>query len=375
LLYLGNPYFDRRIQNFYRFFSSHGYQVEIIAGVHVNEVLRASGKFSTRILPIQYSSGPLKFLSYHHKLLAELKRLPAADIVISCDLYSLRAAATIKSTSPKTKLLYDAREIYTLLPTVQNKPAAKFVWETIERQGLQQTDVVITTAPRDANALLAVHSFLPRSIVIKNTPYSSDVDNRVNSLRDHFNIPATKNILVYVGGLQHDRGLEKVIEATKQLNDDASLILIGDGVLKQQLQEIVNRDGLQQSVFFYGASTAEEVLPLLRSADVGISLIERLSGSYRLALPSKVFEYLHAGLPVVSSLLEQIIDCLKDREYVFFANENDQSEIVAAIRKALAYSTDKLQRTAISTDAVNFLTFESDAVKLLSILSYPSSVR
>lgn len=198
---------------------------------------------------------------------------------------------------------------------------------------------------------------------------------QVESLRSRFTITPEKKILVYVGGLQKDRGLENTIDAVSEIKSEIALVLIGDGILRKSLEEKVITMGLGQSVFFYGSAHANDVIPLMRSADAGISLIERRSGSYKLALPSKLFEYLHAGLPVVSSPLEQVVDCVEDRESVFFADENTISEITSAIRKAIAHSSDQSNRITISNDAAALFSFEADAVKLFSVLSYPSSNR
>ena len=364
LLFLGDPRYDRRIQNFARFFRDNGWRVDIVAGVGQDVVLPSGYK----AIPIKYHSGPRRFLSYHHKLLTELRRVPKPDILFACDLYSLRAAAVVKKTAPQTKVWYDAREIYTQLPTVIHKPLARWFWKWFERGGLKETDIVITTGPKDANAILTVHSFLPHSIVVKNMPHRGIGNSGSLDLRKHFGLSTEKKLLVYVGGLQQGRGLEKAITAMMEFRNTAVLILIGDGALRNTLHERVKSSNLQDSVYFYGQASVDNVLPLLSSADVGVSLIERISGSYDLALPSKLFEYLHAGLPVVCSDLEQVKDCFGTKEYIVYVDENNQEEIVDAFKKELTISENsKLRRQIVVTASEEFV-FEKDAEKLLTLL-------
>ncbi len=367
-LILGDPRYDRRVQNFIRYFRSKEWSVELIYGAPTsNEKYVAEGIAVTHIT-LRNTSGPRKFFEYHRALLNIQQRSSPANILFACDLYSLRAASQVKKSQSQSMLIYDAREIYTELPTVEKKHFVKAFWKWWEKSGLSKTDLVVTTAPLDANALMQVHSFLPRSSVVKNMPYSSGSTSTKESLRHHFNIPGTKKIIVYVGGLQADRGLEKTILAISKLKDDAVLVLIGDGVLKPALQKLVDEKGLTDSVFFYGSANADDVVGLLSSADVGVSLIEGMSLSYSLALPSKVFEYLHAGLVVVSSPLKQVQATMMDRDYVLYADEHNESEVIAQFQKALLLSEDISLREKIISDAKESFVFEHDAEELYGVI-------
>ena len=367
-LILGDPRYDRRVQNFIRYFRSKEWSVELIYGAPTSTEKYVAEGVIVNNIALRNTSGPRRFFAYHRALLNILHRSSPAEILFACDLYSLRAASLIKKLQSQGLLIYDAREIYTELPTVEKKPLVKAFWKWWEKSGLAKTDLVVTTAPLDANALLNVHSFLPRSVIVKNMPYSSESNSVVTSLRTHFSIPGTKKIIVYVGGLQADRGLEMTISAISKLKDNAVLVLIGDGVLKSTLQQLVSEKGLTDSVFFYGPANANDVLGLLYSADVGISLIERMSGSYALALPSKVFEYLHSGLVVVSSPLKQVKAAMMNRDYVLYADEHQESEIITQLQKALLLCEDISLREKINSDVKVSFVFEHDAEELYNVI-------
>lgn len=169
---------------------------------------------------------------------------------------------------------------------------------------------------------------------------------------------------MYVGGLQPGRGLEATLRVMPLIKN-CVLVLIGHGSIEPRLRALQAELGLASTVRFYGSADADAVLGLLRGADVGISLIERNSGSYRLALPSKDFEYLYAGLPVVSSPLEQVQHCFAGREYLFYADEGNPKAIVDAIDQAIAYAEQTGVREAIASDARHDFVFEHDAGVLL----------
>ena len=155
------------------------------------------------------------FLQYHKLLKKELAAAAPCDILFATELFSLKAASEAKQNRRAKQLFYDAREIYTELPTVVGNPLKKLFWKHWEKKGLQQADLVIVTAPDDAIAIKKVRGFLPPHIVIRNFPTREEWQPN-NYLREYFNIPSTKKIFVYAGGLLQDRGLEQMMTAMRQ---------------------------------------------------------------------------------------------------------------------------------------------------------------
>ncbi|MBS1902161.1 MAG: glycosyltransferase [Bacteroidetes bacterium] len=361
-LFVGDPRFDRRIRNLVSLFVRAGWRIELFYGSVTPTEGTLDGVSAMVHIKPSAPSGPRFFFSYDRLLTTYLRNAPPVDVTVVSDLFGLRAAARTKPG--KSLLVYDAREVYTQLPAVEGSQLKQWFWKQWERRGLGQTDLVVTTAPLDGDVIKAVHGTLPPTVVLKNMPSEADMDSRSIDLRSALGIGRDRALLVYVGGLQQGRGLVTTIEALQQI-PEADLVLIGTGAFTDTLREASARAGLASRTHFYGPAHAADVLPLLRSADVGISLIERTSGSYRLALPSKVFEYLHAGLPVVSSPLEQVQMCIGEQPYLFYADENDLAAVVRAIRNALDASTASGMRERIASDARAHYTFEHDAVTLL----------
>src|SRR5688572_29478718 len=98
LLFLGCYRTDRRIKSFARYFSSNGFQTEIIYGEpgKNEQGIRNDGDIRITQLPMKRSSGPLMFLEYRRKLNKHLSSLSGGHITFACDLYSLSAARKIK---------------------------------------------------------------------------------------------------------------------------------------------------------------------------------------------------------------------------------------------------------------------------------------
>jgi len=264
-------------------------------------------------------------------------------------------------------LVYDAREVYTELPTVANKPLYKTVWKRVERRGLRETDIVTVTGPRDVPAIFNVHRFIPRTVLIRNLPWRDPNLQRDRGFLSGFGVNDSSKVLIYVGGLQLGRGLESLIRSIARLSDSIQLLLVGDGVLRPSLDLLVTENNLQNHVRFTGPLPAEEALKIAAACNVGIALVEPISRSYELALPSKLFEYMMVGLPVVSTRLIQVTELFEKEPWIHFTDNLDPASIATAITKALNSSTEVNQRREKEL-ALTEYHFEHDAVQLLEVI-------
>ena len=342
LLFLGDATRDRRVQNFARYFGAEGWNVEVIA-----------------IQPT-IARGPRKFIEYHRRI-QNVIREKRADVVMACDLYSLSAAARMKRTGRVQALIYDARELYTELPTVAKRPISKLVWRTLERLGLLRTDIVIVTAPNDANAILKVHNFLPRPALVRNLPWRETELSPDRAVLDQFNIPMGAKVAVYLGGLQDGRALEKLIEAMN--SSPHHLLFIGDGNLRTKMEARASKN-----IHFAGSMQSDEALCIVAACDVGICLVEPVSESYKLALPSKHFEYMMCGVSIVSSRLASVMDLFRDEEWVTFVDESDVNSIINGVQKAFAISERIDLREREKSLGLKEYHFEHDAKTLMNVL-------
>ncbi|HEY6171177.1 MAG TPA: glycosyltransferase [Candidatus Kapabacteria bacterium] len=369
LLFLGCFETDRRIKSFARFFSRSGFHVEILFGEPGQNEFRTWKDDTITItqIPLRRASGPLMFLEYRRKLSKQLSSLPKSQITFACDLYSLSTARRVKLRGQTDKVLYDARELYTELPTVASKPLVKLFWKVSEKRGLMSTDRVIVTAPLDADAIMSVHGFLPHSVLVRNLPEPSLELQKSNYLRELYPI-GDRTILVYAGGIQKDRGLQEMIKAMKELRHEYAFVMIGDGSLRPVLEEKVKADTLGSSVYFHGSVHSDELHPILTSANIGITLINTNSVSYELALPSKVFEYFQAGLLVLSSNMKQVIDLFPNEKMIKFVDSTTEG-IFEGLKELSPLISNPEASQEISRRINSSFTFDGDAHSLLSFLN------
>lgn len=104
--------------------------------------------------------------------------------------------------------------------------------------------------------------------------------------------------LVFHGLANSNRGLESLVELGALLGDAAtiSLYLTGPHRLRERLSRLAA--GLP-NVTVHAPVPFSEIPAMLVQNEIGLAIFEDKTFNLRHALPSKFFEYLHAGLPVV----------------------------------------------------------------------------
>jgi glycosyltransferase involved in cell wall biosynthesis len=110
--------------------------------------------------------------------------------------------------------------------------------------------------------------------------------------------PEDPFLMVTVGRLDKQKNPLLLLEAYRVLRQsmrDARLLLIGDGVLRQQIEDRLKQHGLESEVRLCGAMPPADVARHLQSADLFL-----LSSAYE-GMPISVLEALGSGLPVVST--------------------------------------------------------------------------
>lgn len=116
--------------------------------------------------------------------------------------------------------------------------------------------------------------------------------------RQRFGLGSDDQVVIYVGRFVVAKGMRELVEASRQLaatNSRFRLALIGDGVMKKELFELVARAGLSGKVHAPGGLAPEEVAQWICAADV-LTL-----PSWSEGYPNVIVEALACGRPVVAT--------------------------------------------------------------------------
>lgn len=119
-------------------------------------------------------------------------------------------------------------------------------------------------------------------------------------------------LVTYAGTLGLAHGLDTVIEAAARLEvrrPEIRFVLAGDGAERHRLADLTRSRGLG-NVFFTGLISRAQVRQLVAGSDVCLVLL-RDQPLFRTVLPSKMFEAMAAGRPLVLGVAGEAKDVLE----------------------------------------------------------------
>jgi glycosyltransferase involved in cell wall biosynthesis len=144
-------------------------------------------------------------------------------------------------------------------------------------------------------------------------------------LRDHF-------VVGYAGNLGLAQGLDTLLEAAWQLRHEPVLfLLIGEGVEKGRLEQHSRLAGLTNVRFVRGVPRRR--VPGLLAACDALLVILRDDPVFSITIPSKVYEYMAAGKPVLCSVGGECADLVTAAGCGLATRPGDGMGLADAIRQ------------------------------------------
>lgn len=145
---------------------------------------------------------------------------------------------------------------------------------------------------------------------------------------------AGRMVVGYAGLHGLAQGLETVLEAARLLGNraDIAFVLMGDGVEKPRLREMAGKLNLT-NVFFLKSQPRESMPGILAAFDAALIPLKRLD-LFKGALPSKMFEAMAAGLPLLVMIdgeARALAETAEAGVYVEPENPQALAESVAAL--------------------------------------------
>ncbi len=155
--------------------------------------------------------------------------------------------------------------------------------------------------------------------VVRNVPEKDAVKVCVipeGGFRERFGIAESAKVFIYQGLFSAGRGIEALVDTFSQLAPERfHLVLMGYGEDKYH-DMIVKAAAKHTNIHLQPAVKRDCIVSYSAGADVGIFISESGSLSYRYALPNKLFEWAHAGLPIlVSDNLEYLTSLVTEGEF------------------------------------------------------------
>lgn len=262
----------------------------------------------------------------------------APDVVHVHDVHLLAAvleAWPLPDSRPV--IVYDAHE-YVADLAVSGARTRRVVqgWAALERECIPHVDRVITVAEPIARRLAAEHSLRAPVAVVHNAPIGWDDAASSRDLRAEAAVGAEVPLAVYSGAVSRARGLDTVVDALAGCAG-AHLAVVAvphPHPMAGELLRQAERAGVVDRVHLVPPVPAHEVPAYLSGADVGVSPIRGDSASYDMALPNKLFEFVHAGLAVATSDIAAMAAFVTQHRLGTVFRQGDPADCAAALTRA-----------------------------------------
>ncbi|MCM8784726.1 MAG: glycosyltransferase family 4 protein [Candidatus Omnitrophica bacterium] len=127
-------------------------------------------------------------------------------------------------------------------------------------------------------------------------PYIESIEKR-DILRKKYGIDKDEKVIGMIGRLFYLKGQNYLIEAFKEISKKfpkTKLMFVGDGILKQELEDYAKKNNIEQKVIFTGLVPPEKIPEYVGIMDILVHT------SLREGLPRAVAQGLAGGKPVVA---------------------------------------------------------------------------
>jgi glycosyltransferase involved in cell wall biosynthesis len=270
-----------------------------------------------------------------------------ADIWQAEGLITLPVALALQR-SRGGHVVYDARDLQVESSRFARLPGP---WRRLlarrERAWAQSADATVTANEPYADALRATLGV--EATIVFNGPVSqSDHQTPASSelpvpIRDRLGIPASTRIVLYLGNVAPGRGVEQLCRAMVDVPGAVLLVVGPGGAFRERLQSEAAELPAADRIRFLPGVRPDEIPAWTAAADVAAMPIQPTTLNHRLTTPTRLFDALGAGVPVVASDLPGMAAIVRETGAGLLCDPTDPASIARALRAILEAPPDRRQ--------------------------------
>ncbi|MBY8918834.1 glycosyltransferase [Nitratireductor sp. L1-7-SE] len=230
------------------------------------------------------------------------------DIIHSHDMIGLKIGAAAKhallASGHDIPWVHDLHEFVAGLEGNARSVTYKPICLGWEREYLILPDKLTTVSDLLASKLVRRYCLKEAPQVTYNVPVAGAFSSTGRDVRSALDLPSGTPLAVFVGGATPLRGCDTIVDACAQV-EGLHLVFVSQGKYVEEMKSRAQRMGMSGRFHTHPYVPSDQVSSFIRSADLGIHGLVHY-GNAQVALPNKMFEYLHADLPMVLSDVESM---------------------------------------------------------------------
>ena len=137
-----------------------------------------------------------------------------------------------------------------------------------------------------------------------------------------------------LGAVVANRGTEQAAIAIGEL-PDVHLVVIGEGIAKSAIMAQAAALPHADRIHFLPSSPPDEIADWTASADVAIMPVQPSTLNHRLKTPTRIFDAMGAGVPVVAADLPGMAEIVRETGIGVLVDPTSPPAIAAGIREIL----------------------------------------
>ena len=314
---------DQRVHKVASYFHENGWQVTVI-GSNNRTCHPYKQAYNTKRLNVWFKKGPLFYAEFNLKLFFYLL-FHKVDRIWGNDT-DTALATYLSSKIKRCEYSLDLHELFPEVPEVTNRAGVKRIWTAIEDWVLPNVTDGYTVCESIAQYYKNKYNITLK--VLRNVPFLKEYKRECK-----FNY-TDKKIILYQGAINEGRGVDWLIKSMQHI-DDAIFVIIGNGDKKEEMEDLVNSLHLNDKVKFLGHIPFYELNSYTNSADLGVCLLEEKGLSYYYALPNRIFDFMHAHVPMLATDFPEISKILKQEQTGYVINHYEPEYLASVIKNIL----------------------------------------
>lgn len=320
---------DQRVEKTCMLLTEMKFEVTLVGRVLKDSMPMPIKPYATKRMHLLFEKGPLFYAEYNIRLFL-LLLFRKADLLVSNDLDTLLPNYLIHRLK-KIPIVYDSHELFTETPEVIHRKFVKSVWEKIESSIFPKLENTITVSGSIAEIFSKKYEVDVK--VVRNIPPKRNI--QIIKTRKELSLPENKNILILQGsGINIQRGAEELIDAMQYI-ENTLLLVIGGGDVIPNLKIQAENLKLESKVWFLPKQPIQSLMQYTLNTDLGLTLDKDTNLNYRYSLPNKLFDYIHAGIPVLASPLVEISKIITQYNIGTVIENHDPKHIAEKIESVL----------------------------------------